>query len=50
MLAELAEPYELLETGFEAESDDFYDDFEEELEDDGISPGEEGFMRGFVEA
>lgn len=46
----LDELHELLETGFEAESDDFYDDFEEELEDDGISPEEAGFMRGFVEA
>ncbi len=30
------------------ENDDFYDDFEESLEDDEISPEEEGFMHGFV--
>ena len=43
-------PNEMHEAGFEMESDDFYNDFEEGLEDDEISPEEEGFMRGFVEA
>ncbi|GEM_PF-6860192 len=42
--------HEILKTGFEMESNDFYDDFEEELEDDEISPEEEGFLRGFVGA
>ncbi len=42
--------HKILETGFEMESDDFYDDFEEELENDEISPEEEGFMKGFAGA
>lgn len=42
--------HEIHETMFEMESDDFYDDFEEALENDGISPEEEGFMKGFAEA
>ena len=31
------------------DTDDFYDTFESCLDDDEISPGEEGFMRGFTE-
>ncbi len=30
-------------------TDDFYDTFENYLDDDEISPEEEGFMRGFTE-
>ncbi len=32
----------------EADTDDFYEAFETSLEDDGISPKEEGFMTGFM--
>ena len=31
------------------DTDDFYDTYENYLDDDEISPGEEGFMRGFTE-
>ena len=30
-------------------TDDFYDTYENYLDDDEISPEEEGFMRGFTE-
>ncbi len=38
--------------GFEIETentDDFYEAFEAELEDDEISPEEAGFMKGFTD-
>lgn len=33
----------------EAELDDFYDQFENSLDDDEITPEEEGFMKGFTD-
>lgn len=40
--------YEPEEENWRMETDDFYYDYEEALEDDEITPEEEGFMAGFT--